>query len=47
MKVFFIIAGVVVTILGIAAIAAISAVLIYVRVLGYPLTLKYEKTKRK
>ena len=46
MTTFFIIAGVTVTILGILAIAVILGVLFYVRVLGYPLSLRYEKTPK-
>ena len=38
---FFIIAGIVTTILGILAIVAIGALIIYVRVLGYPLTIHW------
>jgi len=44
---FFVIAGIVTTILGILAIVAVGAVIIYVRVLGYPITLRYEKTPKK
>ena len=44
MTAFFIIAGIVVTVLGILAIAVVFCAFIYVRVLGYPITLKYEKT---
>lgn len=47
MNPFFIIAGVTVTILGILAIVVVSAVFIYVRVLGCPLVLRYVKNKRK
>ncbi len=43
MKEFFIAAGILVTVLGLFAIAILSFVFIYVRVLGYPLTLIYEK----
>lgn len=43
MKEFFIAAGILVTILGLFAIALISFVFIYVRILGYPLMLAYEK----
>lgn len=41
MKEFFIAAGILVTVLGLFAIALLSFVFIYVRVLGYPLTLIY------
>lgn len=47
MNAFFVIAGVTVTIIGILAIAVIVAVLIWVAVLHYPLTIEYQKTKRK
>jgi len=43
MKEFFIAAGILVTVLGLFAIALLSFVFIYVRVLGYPLTLIYQK----
>lgn len=43
MKEFFIAAGILVTILGLFAIVLLSFVFIYVRILGYPLTLVYEK----
>lgn len=43
MKEFFIAAGILVTILGLFAIAVLTFVFIYVRILGYPLTLVYEK----
>lgn len=46
MTAFFYIAGVTVTILGILAIAVLFCVYVYVRVLGYPLHLHYENTKR-
>ena len=46
MKAFFVVAGATVTVLGILAIAAIFCVCIYVRVLGYPLTLRYVKTTK-
>ena len=44
---FFVIAGIVTTILGILAIVAVGAVIIYVRVLGYPITLYYDKSAKK
>lgn len=43
---FFIIAGVTVTILLLAAIAVLFCVFVYVRVLGYPLHLRYEKNDK-
>ena len=47
MNAFFIIAGVTVTILGILAIGIIIATLLYVRVLGYPLVIRYTKKTRR
>jgi hypothetical protein len=47
MTAFFYIAGVTVTIVGILAAAVIVAVLIWVAVLHYPLTIEYQNTKRK
>lgn len=47
MTAFFYIAGVTVTVLGIIAIAVLFCAFVYVRALGYPIHLYYEKTKRK
>lgn len=47
MNAFFIIAGAVATIIGILAFAVLFCVFIYVRVLGYPLHLYFEKDKKK
>lgn len=47
MNAFFIIAGAVATIIGIIAFAVLFCVFIYVRVLGYPLYLYFEKDKKK
>jgi hypothetical protein len=44
---FFIIAGVTVTVLEIIAVAVLFCAFVYVVVLGYPIHLYYEKTKRK
>ena len=47
MNAFFVVAGVTVTIIGLLAIAVLFCVFIIVRVLGYPINLRYEKTRRK
>ena len=47
MNAFFIIAGAVVTILGIAAIIVVSFAAIWVWVLGNEIHLRYEKMKNK